>query len=277
MRRAKNVPARIAAQIAGAKGIAEALAKQIPFDVTRLVVAQSLLPYLWNTGVLSARTFSVLMTRLPLSVLHSRLDEALRRNPERDTLGEFRAPSDLVEAERAALEAADRIVTPHREIARLFPAKVDLLEWKLPSAKLASGGRQVVFPGPTVARKGAYEMREAARSLDLEVTLLGNELEGKDFWQEVRTRRGKGDWLRDAAVVVQPALVEDSPRTLLAAIASGIPVIATPACGLQPSTNLHIVPSGDLAALQSTLRRVLEREKEEVRSVPVRRPWDRTC
>ena len=38
------------------------------------------------------------------------------------------------------------------------------------------------FVGPTIARKGAYEVRDAARALDLEVVLLGSELEGAEFW-----------------------------------------------------------------------------------------------
>jgi hypothetical protein len=272
MRRAKTVPERIAAQITGTKYIAENLAEQIPFDVTRLVVAQSFLPFLWNSGLLSARSYSVLMTRLPLSVLHSRLDEALRRHPERTTLAEYRAPGDLVEAERAALDSADRIITPHREVAALFPSKTDLLEWKFPSVKPRPGGTRVVFPGPTVARKGAYELREAARSLNLELILLGNELEGGAFWDGIRTIRAQDDWLRDAAVVVQPALVEDNPRALLAAIAHGVPVIATPACGLQPSPKLHLVRWGDVNELEKALRELAlaprERTSANRQSVP---------
>jgi len=257
MRRAGSVPKRIAAQISGTKKIAEVLSEQIAFDVTKLVVAQSLLPFLWKSGHLSARHFSVLMTRLPLSVLHARLDETLRSHPQRATLGEYRAPGDLVEAEREALESADRIITPHREVAGLFPSKADLLEWKLPRTKPKSGGTQIVFPGPTVARKGAYELREVARKLNLELVLLGNELEGAEFWRGIRARRSEGDWLRDAAVVVQPALVEDNPRALLEAIACGVPVIATPACGLPPSPNLHLVSCSDVNGLEKALAKVL--------------------
>jgi hypothetical protein len=257
MRRARSVPERIAAQISGTKKIAEVLAEQISFDVTKLVVAQSLLPILWKSGYLAARNFSVLMTRLPLSILHARLDEALRSHPEHTTLGEYRAPVELVEAEREALDSADRIITPHGEIATLFPIKANLLDWKLPPEKPRAGGTRIVFPGPTVARKGAYEVREVARKIDLELVLLGNELEGEDFWRGIRTNRGTDDWLRDAAVVVQPALVEDNPRPLLAAIASGVPVIASPSCGLPPSATVHLVRWGEAGELQKMLENVL--------------------
>ena len=119
--------------------------------------------------------------------------------------------------------------------------------------------RRIAFPGPTVARKGAYELREAARALDLEVVLLGSELEGPSFWDGVKTRkfdpaRGGDRWLEQVAVVVQPAIAEDRPRHLLMALAAGVPVIATPACGLAAQPGLTIVPADDLGALIAALR-----------------------
>src|SRR5204863_3813816 len=93
------------------------------------------------------------------------------------------------------------------------------------------------FPAQTVARKGAYEVRDAARALDLDVLLLGSELEGPDFWDGVRTRKfdnpcEPNGWLKEVALVVQPAIAEERPRYLLAALAADVPVIAAPACGL---------------------------------------------
>lgn len=257
MRRAATVPGRIAAQMSGTRRIAERLAKQIPFDVERVVLAQSFLPYLWSSGHLSARKFSVLMTRLPLSVLHARLDQAFRKNPERTTLAEYRAPAELADAEAVALEAAERIITPHREIAGLFPAKTHLLDWSTKHSGGSATGNKIIFPGPTAARKGAYELREAARKLNLELVLLGNELEGRDFWQGIRVARAEGDWIKDAAVVVQPALVEDNPRSLLAALAHCIPVIATSACGLPSAPNVHFVSFGNAGELQQAIQNVL--------------------
>jgi glycosyltransferase involved in cell wall biosynthesis len=120
--------------------------------------------------------------------------------------------------------------------------------------------RRVVFPGPTIARKGAYELREAARELDLEVMPLGRALEGADFWQGLRlAARAEGStaWLDQAAAIVQPAFVEDQPRPLLRALATGVPVVATPACGIAPRPGLTLVPAGDAAALARALARVL--------------------
>lgn len=266
--------ARLQAQLRGTERIARRLAGALNMDVTRLCVAQSLLPFLWRDGHLGGRSFEVLMTRLPLQVLQQRLDSAHQTHPERATLGEFRAPPWLVEAESAALSAAERIVTPHSGIAALFRDKVLLLDWHLPAfptqttAKRVSS-RIIVFPGPTAARKGAYELRSVARALDLEIVLLGSELETENFWDGVRVRRpcAAENWLDDAVAVVQPALVEERPAPLLRALSRGVPIIATTACGLGQFCNdekhdLHIVPHGDEAALQKAIENVLAQENE---------------
>jgi hypothetical protein len=232
-------------------------------DVTRVVAAQSLLPFLWCEGHLGGREVEVLMTRLPMGELHARLDHALAAHPERSTLGDFRAPRELVEAETEALAYSSRIITPHAEIARVYADKAMTLEWRQPpvrpSVRPAPASRRIAFPGPTVARKGAYELREAARALDLEIVLLGSELEGAGFWDGVKSRKfdpaGGGDrWFEQVAVVVQPAIAEDGPRHLLMALAAGVPVIATSACGLAPQARLTIVPAGDLGTLIAALR-----------------------
>jgi hypothetical protein len=136
-------------------------------DVTKVCLAQSLLPYLWRDGHLGGRRFSVLMTRLPMAEIQSRLDVAAQAHPERKTLSDFRADPALVAAESEALAAADSIVTPHAEIAALFGTRAVRLEWSMPKtaaqAGLAVPGR-IAFPGPTLARKGAYELREATIS-----------------------------------------------------------------------------------------------------------------
>lgn len=249
--------ARLQAQLDCANALAERLARELTPDVTRVCVAQSLLPFLWEQGHLGGRAFEVVMTRLPLETLHARLDTALRDHPERRTLGEFRAPDRLVEAEAEALAAADRIVTPHAEIAALFPDRAVRLDWHLPAAKPPALGCAVAFPGPTAARKGAYALREAARALDLEIVQLGSELEGEDFWKGVRTRRviaGPGShWLDGVGLVVQPALVEDRPRPLLAALAAGVQVLATSACGLGDLPGVTAVAYDDAAALQEAI------------------------
>ena len=260
-------PARLMVQLAAAEALAHRLSRLLDPDVSDACVAQSLLPHLWRQGHLGARAFRVLMTRLPMAELQRRLDAAAAAYPERASLADFRAPAWLVEAEAAALEAAEVIITPHDSIACLFPGRALQLDWHQPEVPRATSPalrnpkpRRIVFPGPTIARKGAHELRQAVRELDLEVMPLGSALEGADFWRGLRLAERPAEpaaWLDQAAAVVQPALIEDQPRALLLALASGVPVVATPACGIAPCLGLTLVPAGDAAALALALARVL--------------------
>ena len=263
LRRARlTPPERRQAELDGAAKIAKRLARLAGPEVEHMVVAQSLLPFLWREGELGGRRFDVLMTRLPMDALQARLDAAFNQHPDRRSLGDFRAQGWLAETEGAALAAATRLITPHALIADLFGARAVELAWSSTKPRARSGAvhpRRIAFPGPTVARKGAWEMREAARSLDLEVVLLGSELEGEGFWDGVRTVRSTEDWLDGVAAVVQPAVIEEQPRRLLAALAAGVPVVATKACGLRPREGLTIVPGGDAVALTAALREVVPR------------------
>jgi hypothetical protein len=255
-------PQARAAQLEGAERLAERLSRALSSDTTHITVTQSYLPYLWRDGHLGGRTFDVLMTRLPLTELHARLDRAFAHHPERALLGDFRAPVALVTAEAEALNAARRIITPHADIAALFPGRVLLLPWKMPAppSVMMSRGTAIAFPGPTAARKGAYEVRDAARALNLEVVLTGSELEGADFWQGIRTRRAErgGDWLSGVAAVVQPSLIEDRPRPLLSALAAGVPVITTPGSGLGNREGVTLIPAIDSKALIASLHEIIE-------------------
>jgi glycosyltransferase involved in cell wall biosynthesis len=100
-------------------------------------------------------------------------------------------------------------------------------------------------------------LRGAAQVRDLEVILLGSELEGPDFWRGIRTRRAQSGWLTEVAAVVQPALLEDKPQVPIAALAAGVPVIATEACGLGSHKLLTLIPAGDEAALQEALNEIV--------------------
>jgi hypothetical protein len=246
---------RVAAQLRRSEAVARQLSRTLTPDVTEVCVAQSLLPFLWRMGALGGRRVTVLMTRMPMQQLQARLDRAAKTHPERATLADFRAPADLVAAEKTALEAAERIVTPHALVASQFPGKAELLDWHMPSALRTPRmpkRRSIVFPGPSIARKGAYEVRALALRLDLEVVLLGGDLEGEGFWSGLPVRhaaRHDLGWLRDAGLVVQPSVIEEQPRSLLAALAAGIPVIATPACGILPKLGITLIPENDPEAL----------------------------
>jgi hypothetical protein len=255
-------PERRNAEIEGAQRIALRLSRLLGAEVEHVVMAQSLLPFVWRNGDLGGRDVTVMMTRLPMTALQARLDAAFAQHRERRTLGDFRAPEWLVKAEREALAYASRIVTPHAEIAAMYPGKAELIPWQMPKVgrveRTEALSKRIAFPGPTIARKGAYELRDAARALGLEVVLLGSDLEGAGFWDGVVTQRAGEAWLGDVAAVVQPALVEERPRHLLAAIAAGVPVIATAACGLGTRDGVTTVPSGDIAALIAALQATLK-------------------
>ena len=245
------------AELYGAGRIAKRLARLAGPEAERLVVAQSLLPFLWRDGELGGRRFEVLMTRPPIAALQANLDAAFTAHPDRKSLSDFRATPWFAEPELEALAAATRIITPHAMIADLFGERAVEVPWQAPKPRARSGAmvpRRIAFPGPTAARKGAWDVREAARALDCAVVLLGAELEGEGFWDGVRTLRPSDDWLDGVAAVVQPAVVEEQPRRLLAALAAGVPVVATRACGLRPRAGLTLVETGDPAALTTALR-----------------------
>jgi hypothetical protein len=234
---------------------------------THLVIAQNLLPFLWRDGVLGGRTFDVLMVRMPIRSLQAELDLATRLHPESKTCADFRAPAWLLRAEAEALAAADHWITPHRAIADLAGSRAVVLPWNTPaiSKMPPTPGNRVIFPASALCRKGAYEMRDAARSLDCELVCLGSTIESPDFWRgvqmipsETATPAARSNWLEGAAAVVLPAFVEHRPRRLLAALAAGVPVIATPQCGLGDLPGVIEVPAGDGEALVNALHAVIE-------------------
>ena len=266
VRRARGAAERNTAQLLCNRDLSRALCRALSPDIERVIVAQSLLPFVWKTGALGGREFDVLMTRPPLEMLHGRLDEALRKHPERLQLGDFRAPLDLIRDEEHALEAARACVTPHAHLASLLQARglgVTKLEWQRPASTCSqarSARRAIAFPGPTSARKGAHDVRAVARELDLEVVLGGSELEGEGFWSGVRTRRvarGDDSWLGEVRAVIQPAIYEEQPRVLVRALAQGVPVVATRECGLGEVAGLRVVEFGDAEALRAAVASVL--------------------
>jgi len=243
-------------QLEADRMVALAMALRIPAEAERVVVSQSLLPGLWQSGQLAGRKYDVLMVRLPMGELQRRLDEAFRADPEQRLLGDFRADPDLVDAETMALAAAAAVITPHPGIADLFPGRARLVDWQVDTPPVTRRPEPlIVFPGPTAARKGAFAVREAARRLRLPVAILGSNLEGPGESREgVEVSEGTG-WLERAAVVVQPSISEDRPTSLLRALAAGIPIVATDMCGL-PEGSYCPVTFGEIDVLVEAIERV---------------------
>ncbi|MET0334629.1 MAG: VanW family protein [Rhizobacter sp.] len=247
---------------------ARAWAASLDADCAELIVPVDWLATLQCDGVLQGRRYSVLMTRQPLAWLHERLDAAAGRL-QRDSLLEYRASPARVVREIEALRGASRLVTPHVELAARLRAwspraEVVALRWHGPE-KLspAAPGRRILFPASALARMGAVELREACLALQIDhpigLDVLGRAEEDTRFWHGLDVRRADPavPW-RDIGVVVLPAWVESAPRLLVEALARGLPVIATPACGLSPDRRgLRIVPVGDARAIAAALSEVL--------------------
>ena len=240
-------------------------AKKLSYDCLHLVIQQNLLPFLWKAGYLGGRTFDVLMTALPMRALQERLDLARSLHPESTTLGDFRAEEWLVEAETKALHQARKIITPHTEIASMFPQKAEILNWKFTNqkSKLRTPNSKpiIVFPASTVGRKGIYELREALRGLDVKLVTFGGNIEDENFWQGFEVERGNAQngWLDYADLVVLPAFVEHKPRRLIEAVANGVPAIASKACGIENIEGIEVVEVGDVEDLKIKLKKFLSK------------------
>jgi hypothetical protein len=261
-RLAREGAARQRAQSAFSMELAQRYARRLPFDAMHVVVSQTLLPYLWNTGALAGRTFDVLMQRPPMRELHQLLDAAALRNPGSKTIADYRADEKLVAAEAEALAAASRWITPHGDIARLGGAKALLLPWHLPPASAptvplpAAAPITIVFPAATLARRGCYEVRDAARQLGAKVVLGGPVLEAEDFWSGIDTVAAGENWRQHGGIVVLPSCAGGQPRRLLQALSDGRKVITTSASGLPASESVILIPDCDAAALADKIRQI---------------------
>lgn len=240
----------------GAEALARQLAKSLNPNVDEVCVSQSLLPFLWRSGVLGGRRVRILGYQLPASVLQTQLDRAAQMHPESRTLNDFRAEQWLIEAEDEALANAEEIVTPHAALAALFPAKALLLDWSMPVATLLShrgqrnGPAAILFPCSTLGRKGAYELREALRGMGVRLILGGKVLEDDHFWSGFDIARAGAAEFEGIDLAVQPCVVEAQPRMLLRALAEGVPVITTPNSGLHSACGAQFVAEFDSNALQ---------------------------
>lgn len=233
------------------KKIAKAAAKQIPIETTHLVISQNLLPFIYETGILGGRTFDVLMTRLPIEKLQERLDFAFSKHPESLTLIDFRASSQLIRLENRALTKARIVVTPHSEIAEIFKNKVKKLHWQIPlTENKHAKGNKILFPAPIIGRKGAYEIKQLAHELNIELTIIGEAVESINFLDNVTVEKFNGN-LNEIGLVIYPTYIEHQPRQILKAISKGIPVITTTACGLDNLNKVTVIEIGDFEQLKS--------------------------
>ena len=103
-------------------------------------------------------------------------------------------------------------------------------------------------------------MADAMRQLGWRLCVLGTPPSDLHLWHGIDVSyvtQGDPAWLAHADIVALPAYVEHSPRGLLAAIANGVPVVASPACGLPLSLEAIEVTAGETGSLIAALRQAL--------------------
>ena len=250
-----------------------------PSDV-ELLVDQAYLPTLWRSGALAGRRLQVWMPNLPMQAITAALDAAAQRWPDEPSLSDFRIAPQLAQAELDALRAAHTIVTPHHAVAQWarehLRAQVQLLDWQYPAVGQSNqaAGRSncllIVMLSSALPRKGSRELAQALLTLregaqdsstpSWQLAVLGSlpsppAEHVRAMWQSLApiALAYDSDWPAQARVAVLPAHVEHAPRAALRALAAGVPVIATPACGLPPQPGLTLVPAGDVTALAQAL------------------------
>lgn len=257
----RSPPARRATAMAALA--ANAAAARLRPEHLELHVDQAWLPYLWRSGALAGRRYHVLMRALPMMRIHAQLDAAAAHHPDEPSLRDFRADDALLRAEREALAGAERWIGPHAGMLELAGHKAHALPWRLPAVDVARSQRspgpmRICFPASSLMRKGARELSAAMSGLGAEIVLPMRDGGEPARWNGIVLHRIDGI---DAALsfcdaVVLPAWVEHEPRALIAAIARGIPVVATAACGLRDLHGWSEVPAGDVETLRAALKRV---------------------
>jgi hypothetical protein len=232
-----------------------------------LVVTQDLLVPLWRAGVLSGRSYDVFVAQLPARELQARLDAAAQMIPGATGWSDFRVDASWQKDEWAALAEARARVTSHTEIHRVLQAAglaVHLVPWCMPAVQPARRARAgqpptLAFAASALPRKGACEVAAVARRLAARVLILGTPPSQVQAWAGVNwSAPGYGShWLAQTDVVVLPAYIEHQPRAALQALAAGIPVVASPACGLGLQPGVRQAPAGNVDALEQAVRQAL--------------------
>ncbi|MET3442358.1 hypothetical protein ABIC94_003142 [Variovorax paradoxus] len=262
---ARHAGRRQASLMDGQRWLALAFAAHLKPEHTQLVVDQALLPHLQQLGALDGRRITVLVGALPMAEIERRLDAAARQWPGDATLRDFRAGPALMRAEAAALARAAMVVTPHAEVARHLAlaapqAAMLRLDWVQPAVQAMAASDEpplIVFPASALARKGARELAAALQGWPCRLRVLGSPSDDAHLWHgidRVEHMNWRGNWLGGAHVVVLPAHVEHAPRALLRAVAAGVPVVASTACGLAGLPGVREVAAGDVEGLRAALR-----------------------
>lgn len=254
---------RQAAVLAGRRTLAMAYARQLRPEHQRVVVEQGLLAPLQALGALGGRQVEVLARELPMAEVQTRLDAAHARWPQAATLVDFRAGTQALADEAAALQQADHLVTPHAEVAaharRQAPGfRITQVPWHLPPPPAARPPRAmparptVAFPASALARKGADDLAAVLRELDWPLVLPDRPARDAPMWRGIEVRHA-ANWLEVADLVALPAYVEHAPRAVLRALSHGLPAVVSTGCGLSGLPGVVEVMAGNRPALRQAL------------------------
>jgi len=221
-----------------------------------------------RTFAVAARrgTRTALVGDLPwLRGLHADLDRAAAALPDRGFLRRFRAPREAIVRQEMERAQADLVaVRGHYAHALCVEAGLDQARLcALPTAPRVvaaapppPGARTLRFAGLATARAG-LDATLAALAAHPELRLglrTGDGTEPPDVLTRPNVVAIDGDPWPDTLAVVAPAWCEAYPPELDAAIARGVPVIATPAAsGFAPT---HRVAPGDADALAAAIASV---------------------
>jgi hypothetical protein len=216
------------------KAIAHTFAKHIDYHANHLVIQQNFLPHLASLGTLGGRTYDVLMTRYPMRMIHEKLDAIAQKHPESTTIKDFRADAQLVATEWDALSNARDIITPHHDIARIFPKNTLLLPWHTPPIRPRKTGTRTAFLGSTLTRHGADIAKHIAQFLPEPLIVFGEQHTHDTLWKgiAIEVRTFSNTWMDELGTILFPSSLCNQPRKLLQAHAQGIAIHATASCGL---------------------------------------------
>ncbi len=221
--------------------LAEKMAKEIPYDVAHVVVAQNLLPHLWKTGILGGRSFDVVSNRLPMRLIQAQLDKAYKKHTNSDTLKDFRLDESYLNLEDQALQSANTIITGHTVCRDYFGSKAHYISPKIEKVNSNESGERkgIIFGSTPFARKGVLEFVEAVKGLDIPLFAPGKSGEStliRSMFKEV-----PDNWTDTCKALFLPAYVEHNPKLVRKAIAHNIPVYVSSYVGLDPQENVHIL------------------------------------
>jgi glycosyltransferase involved in cell wall biosynthesis len=174
-----------------------------------------------------------------------------------------------------------------------------------PTPTPSNTGKVVLFVGRLVSNKGPEVLVRAAPTIlskhsNARFVMVGDGPMMKSLMTDSRhngssaafqflgTRHDVPELMRQATVFVRPSKLEGMPLTVLEAMASGLPVVATPAGGtrelVQEGVNGWLVPAGDSDALAKAVSSLLSNPDEAGQMgrsgrqmVKQHYSWDRTA